>query len=337
MATPMVSAAAALMISKDSTLTPAQIKTILSAPSSLTAFPSFAAASYPALNNMDCTVGNNCGTGILNAKLALQNTHSKALAGSASVDFGSVVLGDGSIKMVTFNNTSMATVRVTTATLINGTNQSAFVVDIDGCNGAVIAPNGNCQVKMTYLPNQSGAHTATLSVQADGALSPSLTSLSGSAGTSVLTTSTPNNTAATVNVGQSTTVKLVYTNPNSLALKTGAIFLSAPAIMAASADGCSNTTLPAGASCTVTLTISPKIAGTYNGVASLGLSGGGAVAVASITGRGVTPTVAAPSSGGGGCAIMPFGATPDISLLLAMIAVAAYWLRRRMDREQSSD
>ena len=39
MATPHVSAAAALMIAKNPALTPAQIKTILSAPSSLTAFP----------------------------------------------------------------------------------------------------------------------------------------------------------------------------------------------------------------------------------------------------------------------------------------------------------
>ena len=43
MATPHVVAAAALMLSRNSALTPAQVKTILSAPSSLTAFPSFAA------------------------------------------------------------------------------------------------------------------------------------------------------------------------------------------------------------------------------------------------------------------------------------------------------
>jgi serine protease len=144
MATPLVSAAVALMLSKDPTLTPAQVKSILSAPSSLTAFPSFGASSYPAQNNMDCTVGNNCGTGILNAKLALQNTPSNASGGGGS--------------------------------------------------------------------------------------------------TTPTTTTTANR-----------------------------------------------------------------------------------------------PTAKAPSSGGGGCAIMPAGATPDISLLLAMIAIAAYWLRRRVVREQSAD
>jgi serine protease len=41
--------------------------------------------------------------------------------------------------------------------------------------------------------------------------------------------------------------------------------------------------------------------------------------------------------GGGGCAIMPFGATPDVSLLLAMLAVGVYWLRRRIVRTRSAD
>jgi serine protease len=70
MAAPHVSAAAALMLAKNSSLTPAQIKSILSASTSVTAFPSFVAG----MSSMDCALNNNCGAGILNAKLALQNT-----------------------------------------------------------------------------------------------------------------------------------------------------------------------------------------------------------------------------------------------------------------------
>ena len=74
MAAPHVSAATALMLAKNPSLTPAQIKTILSATSSLTAFPSFVSGSYQSTNLTDCTILNNCGVGILNAALAVQNT-----------------------------------------------------------------------------------------------------------------------------------------------------------------------------------------------------------------------------------------------------------------------
>jgi serine protease len=336
MAAPMVSAAAALMIAKNSSLTPAQIKTILSAPSSLTAFPSFAASSYPALNSMDCTVSNNCGAGVLNARLALQNTPATALSASALIDLGSVLINSSNSKTISFTNTSHANIQVNSPALVTGVNSSLFQVQLDGCNGFGINQNGSCQITVSYIPTAAGAHTATLSVLANGALAPTLVSLTGSAGTSTLTTSTPAITAAAVNVGQSTTVNLGFTNPNTTALKAGAVILSQPAIMATSADACSNVTLAAGASCSVIVTITPKVVSIYNGTASLGLSGGGAAALSTISGVANSGSVIKPS-GGGGCSIMQLGASPDVSLLLAMLAVGVYWMRRRLFSDRGAD
>lgn len=67
MATPHVSAAVALMLARNPALTPAQIKTILSL--SVTAFPT---SNVWAL--YDCATRKNCGTGILNAQFAVQNS-----------------------------------------------------------------------------------------------------------------------------------------------------------------------------------------------------------------------------------------------------------------------
>jgi serine protease len=67
MATPHVAAAVALMLARNPALTPAQIKTILSL--SVTAFP---ASNVWAL--YDCATLKNCGTGILNAQFAVQNS-----------------------------------------------------------------------------------------------------------------------------------------------------------------------------------------------------------------------------------------------------------------------
>jgi serine protease len=331
MATPHVAAAAALMLSRNPALTPAQIKTIVSAPSSLTAFPSFVSGSYPVLNGTDCTVSNNCGAGILNANLAVLNSVPTVTAPAAS-DFGAVAVNSGTLDhVVTLTNKWLTSAQVGTAT-VTGTNAAQFVIAIDSCSGATIASNGTCQITVSYVPTVAGAHTATLTVPIVGAASPTLVSLIGVTGAPLAVT-TPV-TAATVNVGQSTTVNLSYTNPNITAWRVGAVSLSQPAIMATSVDNCSNTTIAAGASCSITVTITPATVGAYSGTASLSLFVGGTPAVATISGA-ATAASAVPASGGGGgggCSVMPAGADPDISLLLAMLAVWAYWFRRRVVR-----
>jgi len=67
MAAPHVAAAAALVIARNPALSPGQVKTILA--QSVTAFPS---SNTWAL--YDCATKGNCGSGILNAKLAVQNS-----------------------------------------------------------------------------------------------------------------------------------------------------------------------------------------------------------------------------------------------------------------------
>jgi subtilisin family serine protease len=331
MATPHVVAAAALMIAKNPLLTPTQIKTILSAPSSLTSFPSFSTAGWTAY---DCATKGNCGAGILNAKLAVQNSGPTALTGSTT-DFGSVLVNGTVNKTVTLTNVSMASVQQAGAITVGGANAALFTIVTNICTGAVIVPSGTCQITMTYAPTTAGSHSATLTIPISGAASSTLIALTGSAGTTALTTSDA--TAATVAVGQSTTVSLSYTNPNAAALKTGAIMLSQPAIMATSNDLCSNVTLATGVPCAVTVTVSPKTAGSYSGTASLSYSGGGGMAVATISGVANAAPAPASSGGGGGCAIIPFGAKPDVSLLLAMLAVGAYRLRRRVVNGRSAD
>lgn len=331
MATPHAAATAALMMAKNPTLTPAQVKTILSAPSSLTVFPSFSATSaiVPAARN--CATSNNCGAGILNANRAVQNS-TPTVTAPATADFGSLLVNSGSVNQtVTLTNTWLLPAQAGTAA-VTGPNASLFTIGADTCSGAAIASNGTCQITVSYTPSAAAAHTATLELPLVGAASPTLVSLTGVTGSS-LTTTTPTATAATVNVGQSTTVNLSFTNPNPTSWRVGALSLSQPAIMAASVDNCSNTTLAAGANCTVTVTVTPATTGAYSGTASLGLSIGGAPAVASISGSAnAAPAPASSGGGGGGCSVMPFGAEPDVSLLLAMLAVAAYWLRRRAIR-----
>lgn len=228
MATPHVSAAAALMLSRNPSLTPAQIKSILSAPASVTTFPSFVAS----LATTDCALHNNCGAGVLNAALALNNSFVLG-ADSAPADFGSVTTGGAVNKTITFTNVSASPVTVAGNVSIAGASSAFFTVVSSTCDSTTIPSSATCTVTIKYLPTSAGSNTAMLYIP------------------------------------------------------------------------------------TATLA---------SGVSLLG------TAIAPV------PAAAAPSSGGGGgCSIMPVGTNPDVSLLLAMLAVAGYWLRRRAVRERSAD
>ncbi|MDD2699953.1 MAG: S8 family serine peptidase [Sideroxydans sp.] len=322
MATPHVAAAAALMLSRNPNLTPAQIKTVLSSTSSLTAFPSFVAGQA----TWDCSLNQNCGAGILNANLALQNSTPTVTAAAATSDFGSIMTNGNASRTITLTNGWMFPAQAGTAS-ITGTNASLFSISSDTCSGFSIAAGGTCQISVSYAPTAMGAHVASLAVPFSDATSSTLVSLNG---TSLVTLTTSDVTAPSVTLGNSTSVTLSYTNPNAGTVGIGAISLSQPSIMAASLDNCSNTTLAGGASCTVKVTITPAAAGSYSGTASLNLLAGGAATVATISGS----AAAAPSSGGGGCSVMPFGAQPDMSLLFALLALAAYGLGRRVTRKR---
>ena len=69
MATPHVSAAIALMIARNPALSPSQLKSVLIG--SVSGFPSFPVAG--GWGPYDCATLKNCGVGILNARLAVQN------------------------------------------------------------------------------------------------------------------------------------------------------------------------------------------------------------------------------------------------------------------------
>lgn len=332
MAAPHVAAAVALMKARNPALTPAQVKTILSAPASLTVFPSFV-AGYA---TWDCALKNNCGAGILNAKLAVQNSITPLTASLATVDFGTLATNGTISKTVTLTNSSQGSL-VAGAATITGANAAFFTVVTDTCNAVTIAPQGTCQITINYTPTATGSHSATLSVPTSAAGVTTTVGLTGIAD-SPLTIAPPTVTAATVNVGQSTTVDLTFGNPNATAVKVGVVTLSQPAIMATSIDNCSNATLAAGATCGVTVTITPAAAGAYSGTATVSLSIGGTPTQATISGTAnAAPAPAAGGGGGGGgCSVMPAGANPDSSLPLTMLVMLAYWLRRRVIRTRGA-
>ena len=157
MATPHVSAAAALMLSRNPTLTPVQVKSILSAPTSVTAFPTFVSS----LAATDCALNKNCGAGILNAALAVRSSFILA-ADLVPADFGSVTTGGTATKTVTWTNVTASTVSVIGSASISGSNSSFFTITSSTCDSISIASGGTCTVALKYAPTSSGSHSAIL-------------------------------------------------------------------------------------------------------------------------------------------------------------------------------
>jgi serine protease len=167
MATPHVVAAAALVRARNPTLTPAQVKIILA--ESTTAFPAFSSAAWAAF---DCATLKNCGAGILNAQLAVQNSVSPLTASTTELDFGTLSVSSNNINpismTVTLLNSSGATVTLGTAK-ITGVDASVFSITSDTCSSANIVSGSNCQVTLSFLPDAVKTYVAGLFIPAQPA------------------------------------------------------------------------------------------------------------------------------------------------------------------------
>jgi len=82
-----------------------------------------------------------------------------------------------SAQIVSVKNTGTANLNVTSATLQQSSTDFAFYAN--GCNAAVVAPNGSCNLYVTFSPTAGGARTASISVADDASNSPQTFSLTG--------------------------------------------------------------------------------------------------------------------------------------------------------------
>ncbi len=158
MASAHVAAAVALMFSHSPDLQPAEVKNILSAPESLTPFPSFI-STY---KTWDCATSQNCGAGLLNAKLAVQNSVPLLTPNPAKLDFGNQPINTTTHMTVTLTNATTGDVVAHLATI----NDSSFIpMAPDACVTApYIAPGGTCQIEVSFTPRSAGSYSALLSV-----------------------------------------------------------------------------------------------------------------------------------------------------------------------------
>jgi hypothetical protein len=190
-------------------------------------------------------------------KVNLNGTGTLPLNTSGNLSFGSVVAGVTSpAKTITLSNPSpLLAISITSIT------PSGDYAATDDCAG-VVAPSGSCTVSVTFTPTATGSRPGSVAIVSNATNSPRTSTLSGT-GTLPLTVSPTSLSFGNQAVGTTSAPKTVtLTNASPLL----AIPLTSVATTGdfAQANDC-GTSLPAGGTCTVTLTFGPTATGSRTG------------------------------------------------------------------------
>ena len=226
-----------------------------------------------------------------------------ATATPASLSFGNHVVGvKSAAKTVTVTNkqTTQLTITGITTNLSDYTTTTTCPV-----SPSTLTAGASCKVSVFFTPGTVGSRVDTLTVSTDSNTS-STVSLSG---TGVVAVATSPSSLSFVSQALGTTSAaqtVTLTNNQSTALKIASVTSNLADFALTNACPLSPSTLKAGASCTVSVTFSPKATGTRTGTLSFNDNANGSPQTVSLTGTGapaalvsiaVTPTSASIAKG----------------------------------------
>jgi Abnormal spindle-like microcephaly-assoc'd, ASPM-SPD-2-Hydin/Cytochrome C oxidase, cbb3-type, subunit III len=215
-----------------------------------------------------------------------------------SLAFGSLQVGmTSAAQTVTLTNTGTAPLTISGITL-GGTNATDFMRS-GTCVAGSVAAGASCTLSATFTPAAIGTRAASISVASNAAGSPHSVALSGS-GTAAppppapVAAITPMSLSlGSVQLGSTSAAQTVkISNTGTAALNVGAITLSGAQAAAFVATGCANTAVAAGASCNVSVTFKPSVAGAATASLAIAHNAAGSPGAVSLSGTGtdVPPT-----------------------------------------------
>jgi hypothetical protein len=181
---------------------------------------------------------------------------------------------------ITLTNFGTDTLRISGIT-IKGSDSGDFA-QTNNCSGtSTVAPGANCTINVAFTPTQSGSRTATLSIADNAPGSPQTFSLGGTA--TVVELKPASLSFGVVQVGQSKTLATTLTNAGSGTLSITAITLTNAWFSQFNTCGSS---VGAGQSCTISVTMRPTFVQTERGDLSISDNGGGSPQQVSLSGSG---------------------------------------------------
>jgi hypothetical protein len=183
---------------------------------------------------------------------------------------------------------------------VTGTNTKDFG-QTNSC-GAGIGPGTTCTINVTFSPTATGARSASVTVTDSAAGSPQGITVAGTGMAPVTSFSPINVSFASQPIGATSTPQTItLTNVGSADLTISSLTITGTNSGDFAQTNNCGTGVAAGASCTVSVTFTPRINGAESASLSMADNAAGSPQTVSLTGTGVAPVVSlAPSS-------VPFG------------------------------
>jgi hypothetical protein len=260
--------------------------------------------------NSSCTVNVT-----FNPSVAATITGALSFSDSATTSPQLVKLTGTGVVPLTFSPTSLAlpstAVGQTSSAAVTVTNKQATAISLSpvgsadfsvtgGTCGSSLAGGGSCTITVTFAPQYKGSIKGSLAVTTNGAFSPQVIGVSGTAtgGSTVpLSLSPASLTFASTGVGATAAGKTVtVTNKSSASITINAISASANYSAVGSGTSPCGGALAAAAKCTLSVTFTPSDTGSIKGAVAISTSGAGSPEIVGLTGTGAIPVTLAPTS-----------------------------------------
>jgi len=223
------------------------------------------------------TVTDNASPATQTASLTGTGAGPGATLSPVSLTFATQAGGtSGSAQTVTLKNTGTASLTISSITISGDFSQTHT------CS-TILAVGNSCSISVTFKPTASGTRTGVLTVSDNAVPATQTVSLTGTGAAPAVSLSPTSLTFASQAVGTSS-------SPQSVILtNTGSATLTVSGISASGDFSQTNTcgsSVAAGASCTISVTFKPTVAGTRNGTLTITDNASPSTQTVSLTGTG---------------------------------------------------
>ena len=214
-----------------------------------------------------------------------------------SIDFGSIQAGSTKTMSTTLTNTGTSDLLISAISITASVSTTPNpYTESDNCprSPTAIPVHGSCTVSISFAPaSWEGFPYFYVSVQDNAVSSPQSLQLSGAAYSGIVSLSPSSIDFGNVNIGQTVTQNVVLTNTDTLPLYISGIgFGGTENGTTTQTNDCpsSSSSLPAGASCTITISLTPAYPAPISISLFISDSGKGFTQSIPLSGTGIGPT-----------------------------------------------
>jgi hypothetical protein len=234
-----------------------------------------------------------------------------------ALDFGAVLVGATATLPIQLINGSI------NPAIFGGITATGDYAVAGNCpaQGAQLSPGAGCTLLVTFAPTQAGTRSGTLSIASSLTTLPLVVTLTGSGAQSHLQITPVSLAFGNVTVGLPSKLTLSLANTGTAPVSHIALSITGDYAVT---TPCSTTTLASGASCAISITFTPTVAGTRTGSLSIASSDPNSPLTIPLIGTGIPAGAFALTVGGGASSSITVSSGRPASYDLSLAALNGY-------------